>query len=71
MTVYQSSDQTYYTFKVSLIQGDDTVDHSVTTDLLADIEGKPQLTLYACVKVGDNEDGRLIVQADFVSSSNG
>lgn len=69
MTVYQNSDQAYYTFKITDISGDDTPNHDRVTEKLADIEGRPQLTLYACSKVGAYDDGRLIVQADFVSRS--
>ena len=69
ITIYQNSDQKYYTFSIIFIQGDDTENHSVLTEKMADTGGKPQLTLYACTKVGNNEDGRIIVQADLISIS--
>ena len=33
------------------------------------MQNQPQLTLHACSKVGDNDDGRVVIQADFVSKS--
>lgn len=69
ITIYQNSDEKYYTFKISSIDGDESLDHQLVTDKMADIEGKPQLTLYACAAVGNNSDGRIVVQADFVSST--
>jgi sortase (surface protein transpeptidase) len=69
VTVYQASDDKYYTFKIVSIDGDESVNHQLVTDKMADIEGKPQLTLYACSKVGENDDGRIVIQADFVSKN--
>lgn len=69
ITIYQNSDGKYYTFKIVSIDSDESEDHQLTIDKMADIEGKPQLTLYACSAVGNNSDGRLVVQADFISST--
>lgn len=68
VTVYQNSNQTYYTFKITSIRGFDDISSQEAWDVFADTEGKPQLTLYACSAVGNNDDGRIVVQADFVSS---
>ena len=41
ITVYQHADQRYYTFKISSIDGDESADHRLVTDKMADSVGKP------------------------------
>jgi|GEM_PF-5287958 len=67
ITIFLEETQRYYTFEISLIEGDGVPGFPRLLELLADIEGRPQLTLYSCSAVGGNPDGRIVVQADLIS----
>ena len=69
ITIFLDSTQRYYIFEVALIEGDVSPSFYRLVELLADIEGRPQLTLYSCSAVDDNPDGRIVVQAEFISAS--
>ena len=68
ITIFLEDTQRYYIFEVSIIEGDVSPEFSRLVDLLADIEDRPQLTLYSCSAVDGDPDGRIVVQAEFISN---